>query len=257
MIRLGTSGFSYDDWVGPVYPADLPRRAWLEFYATQFDTVELNVTYYRMPGRKTIDGWILHTPDDFRFSVKAHGSLTHERQDPDYAGFVQALAPLRQSGKLACILAQFPHAFHPTPANEEYLAHLRDGLGEWPVVVEFRDRAWVREATFDRLRKLSLGTCCVDEPALPGLMPPLAVATGPLGYVRFHGRNAARWWEHEQAYERYDYSYRREELEEWLPRLRALEEQTDEVLVYANNHYRGQSVDALRALSQLLSEGEG
>ena len=85
-------------------------------------------------------------------------------------------------------------------------------------------------------------------------MPPLAVATSGLGYVRLHGRNAARWWEHAQAFERYDYTYCRQELEEWIPRLRALEEHSDPVLVYANNHYRGQSVDALRQLSLLLAE---
>jgi uncharacterized protein YecE (DUF72 family) len=254
MIRLGTSGFSYDDWIGPVYPANLPRRSWLGYYAQQFDTLELNVTYYRLPARKTVDGWIDHTPDDFLFSVKAHGSLTHERLDPDFAGFVQAVDPLAQSGKLACVLAQFPHAFHPTPANQEYLAQLRLGLAELPVVVEFRDRAWVSEATFAMLRQLRLGYCCVDEPDLPGLMPPLAVATSGLGYVRLHGRNAAHWWEHAQAFERYDYTYRRQELEEWIPRLRALEEHSDPVLVYANNHYRGQSVDALRQLSLLLAE---
>jgi uncharacterized protein YecE (DUF72 family) len=256
MIRFGTSGFSYDDWVGPVYPADLPRRSWLEFYAQQFDTVELNVTYYRLPAPKTVEGWVAHTPEHFLFAVKAHGSLTHERQDPDFPGFVQAIEPLTQSGKLACVLAQFPHAFHPTPANREYLGQLRSGFGELPVVVEFRDREWVSEATFELLRRQSLGYCCVDEPALRGLMPPLAVATSRLGYVRLHGRNAARWWEHEQAYERYDYTYQRQELEEWIPRLHTLEEASDLVLVYANNHDRGQSVDALRQLSLLLTQAE-
>ncbi|MCJ7512241.1 MAG: DUF72 domain-containing protein [Anaerolineales bacterium] len=255
MIRLGTSGFSYDDWVGPVYPVGLPRRGWLGHYAQQFDTVELNVTYYRLPASKTVEGWVAHTPADFLFTVKAHGSLTHERQAPDFAGFVLSAQPLKESGKLACVLAQFPHAFHPTPDNREYLARLREGLGELPVVIEFRDSAWVSEATFERLRQLDLGYCCVDEPALKGLMPPVAVATSSLGYVRFHGRNAARWWEHEQAFERYDYTYRRDELEEWVPRLRDLEANTSLTLVYANNHYRGQSVDALRQLSLLLADG--
>ncbi|HSB90887.1 MAG TPA: DUF72 domain-containing protein, partial [Anaerolineales bacterium] len=101
MIRLGTSGFSYDDWVGPFYPAELPKRDWLSFYAQQFDTVELNVTYYRVPGRKTVEGWIPKTPGGFLFSVKAPGSLTHERLEPDPAGFLEGISPLTEAGRLA------------------------------------------------------------------------------------------------------------------------------------------------------------
>jgi uncharacterized protein YecE (DUF72 family) len=71
--------------------------------------------------------------------------------------------------------------------------------------------------------------------------------------VRFHGRNAAKWWEHDNAWERYDYTYSDDELREWIPRLRELDGQVPLTLVYANNHYRGQSVDALKALSRLLS----
>jgi uncharacterized protein YecE (DUF72 family) len=94
----------------------------------------------------------------------------------------------------------------------------------------------------------------VDEPQLAGLMPPEARATGPVGYVRFHGRNAQKWWEHEQAWERYDYSYKDYELKEWIPKLRRLEGAAEVVLVYANNHYRSQSVNTLRALRAMLGE---
>lgn len=253
MIRLGTSGFSYDDWIGPVYPPELPRWQWLGHYATLFDTVELNVTYYRHADRKTASGWVQRTPDGFLFAVKAHGSLTHERQDPEVSAFRESLAPLTEQGRLGCVLAQFPHSFHATPQNADYLDALRDHLGGLPVVVEFRDAGWLSEETFERLRRLQLGFCCVDEPQLKGLMPPLAAVTGPLAYVRLHGRNAAKWWEHEKAWERYDYTYRDEELREWVPRLRALEAEAELTLVYANNHYRGQSVEALQALSRLLS----
>ncbi len=255
MIRLGTSGFSYDDWVGPFYPADLPKRDWLGFYAREFDTVELNVTYYRVPDQRTVAGWVERTPPDFLFAVKAHGGLTHERVEPDFTGFVEAMAPLRAGGKLACILAQFPYAFGPTQENWDYLHTLREGLADLPVVVEFRQRGWVREETYARLADMQLGTCCVDEPDLAGLMPGDARRTSPLGYVRFHGRNAEKWWNHKQAWERYDYSYRQEELAEWVPRLRLIERGAEVVLVYANNHYRSQSVDAVRKLRDLLGEG--
>jgi uncharacterized protein YecE (DUF72 family) len=253
VIRLGPSGFSYDDWVGPVYPPGLPRRDWLAFIAAEFSTIELNVTYYRVPGPRTVQGWVDRSPTDYLFSVKAHQSLTHERLEPDFAGFLEGLRPLQESGKLACVLAQFPHSFHPNPATRAYLPRLRQGLADWPVVVEFRDRAWLVEETFALLEEQRLGFCCVDEPALPGLMPPTVRATGPVAYVRLHGRNAAQWWDHEHAWQRYDYSYREEELAEWIPRLRQLDQDRPLTLVYANNHYRGQSLAALKILRNMLA----
>jgi len=254
MIRFGTSGFSYDDWIGPVYPEDLPKKQWLEFYSEEFDTVELNVTYYRVPSAKTAKSWAERTPEGFLFSVKANKSITHERTDPDYAAFRAGIEPLIHSGKLACVLAQFPYSFHPTIENTSYLAKLRDGLSEIPTVIEFRDRAWVSEETFHLLQTLDFGYCAVDEPPLRGLMPPVARASGPVSYVRFHGRNADKWWEHEHAWERYDYTYSDQELREWIPKIHELNERDALVLLYANNHYRGQSIDTIRKLRQMLGE---
>jgi uncharacterized protein YecE (DUF72 family) len=119
-------------------------------------------------------------------------------------------------------------------------------------VVEFRDSAWVSEETFSQLKALSLGFCCVDEPPLKGLMPPVSVSTGPVAYVRFHGRNSERWWKHDHAWERYDYSYQEPELEAWVPRIQTLEAASPLTLVYANNHYKGQSVETIRKLESLL-----
>lgn len=253
MIKLGTSGFSYDDWIGPVYPEDMPRIQWLPFYATQFDTVELNVTYYRVPNLKVVKGWVERTPEHFVFSVKAHRSLTHERKQPDFEAYRKGIAPLIESEKLACILAQFPHSFHPNDANRAYLQSVRNGLADLRVVIEFRDRAWITEETFTLLHDLDLGYCCVDEPRLPGLIPPLAQWSGPLAYVRFHGRNASKWWQHEHAWERYDYTYSDSELAEWVTKIRSLDADAPLTLVYANNHYRGQSVNTLRQLERLLA----
>jgi uncharacterized protein YecE (DUF72 family) len=253
MIRLGTSGFSYDDWIGEVYPEDLPRWQWLSYYASSFNTVELNVTYYRIPEARIIRGWVDRTPEDFLFTIKAHRSLTHERKKPDFQHFSESIEILQTAGKLACILAQFPHSFHPNPNNREYLSRLAEGLEGYPVVVEFRGSDWVNEETFDQLRDLNLGFCCVDEPRLRGLMPPMAVVTGPLAYVRFHGRNEEKWWQHDFGWERYDYTYSEEELKEWVPRIRELNEQAPLTLVYANNHYKGQSVDTLNKLQRMLA----
>lgn len=254
MIRLGTSGFSYDDWIGPVYPADLPRWQWLSYYASEFDTVELNVTYYRVPAWKTVAGWVQKTPQDFLFTVKAHRSLTHERNHPDYQAFLDGIAPLMDGERLACILAQFPYSFKPTEDNRDYLQRMRDGFGETPVVVEFRHADWIQEETFDLLTRLGFGFCCVDEPALDGLMPPTVKVTAAPAYVRFHGRNAAKWWNHEEAWQRYDYTYAAEELAEWLPKIKSLDQQSPLTLVYANNHYKGQSVETMRNLREILAQ---
>ncbi len=252
MIKIGTSGFSYDDWVGPVYPPGLPAREHLAYYAERFPAVELNVTYYRVPGPRTVEGWVRRTPADFLFAVKAFQGLTHERTAPDFAGFLAALTPLVESGRLGCVLAQFPYSFGPTAENRAYLATLRAGFGELPVVVELRNARWATDETFDLLRALALGYCCVDEPRLKGLMPPIAVATGPVAYVRFHGRNAAKWYAHEEAWERYDYTYSASELAEWAPKIRALDAQVPLTFVFFNNHYAGQAVKGARDLGQLL-----
>jgi uncharacterized protein YecE (DUF72 family) len=253
VIHIGTAGFSYKDWRGVVYPPGLPEREWLGFYAGEFDAVELNVTFYRVPAARTVAAWVERTPAGFCFAVKAHRGLTHERDAPDFAGFATAVQPLRAAGKLACVLAQFPQSFHPTPANHDYLARLRAGLAEWPVVVEFRNAKWVSDETFARLRALALGYAAVDEPRLPGLMPPTAAVTGPVGYVRFHGRNARQWHAHTAPWQRYDYDYSEAELREWAPRIRAMAAEAEDTLVIFNNTPRARGVEDARALRALLN----
>lgn len=253
MIRVGSSGFAYKDWVGSFYPKGLPEREWLAYYARAFDTVEVNMTFYRVPAARTTAAWAEQTPSGFTFAVKAWRGLTHERARPDFDSFAAGLQPLAEAGKLACVLAQFPQSFRPTPENTAYLERLREGLAHLPVVVEFRHAAWLGGGTFDRLRALGLGFVAVDEPQLKGLLPPVAAATGPVGYVRFHGRNAERWYQHEHAWQRYDYRYAREELAEWVPKLRTLEAATTQTLVYFNNAWQGQGLENARMLKELLA----
>jgi uncharacterized protein YecE (DUF72 family) len=252
LIRIGTAGFSYTDWRGAFYPPGLPQRAWLAHYATVFDALELNVTYYRVPSAGAVAAWIERTPPGFCFAVKAHRDLTHDRANPDFAGFARAIRPLVEAGKLGCVLAQFPQSFHPTPAQRAYLARLRQGLADLPVVVEFRQARWAVPETFDLLRELGLGWVVVDEPDLPGLLPAVAEVTGPVAYVRFHGRNAAQWHAHTAAWQRYDYDYADAELRAWLPRLSALAAQAEQTFVIFNNTPRAQAVADAQALRVLL-----
>ena len=251
-IRIGTSGWHYPHWVDAFYPQGMPSQDFLPYYTRHFSTVEINNSFYRLPKDETFARWQDTVPEGFLFAVKAFGGITHERTDPDYPGFVEALRPLVDAGKLGCILAQFPNSFRALPENVDYLRRMREGFGDLPLVVEFRNAAWVSEPTFELLRSLNLGYCCVDEPRLRGLMPPVARATGPVAYVRFHGSNAAKWYAHQAAWERYDYTYRPDELGEWVPRLCKLDGAAPLTLVYFNNHYEGQSVRGARDLQQLL-----
>ena len=254
MIYVGTSGYSYADWVGPYYPPDLPKQEWLSFYAQEFQTSELNFTYYRVPNPWTLERIAQKTPGGFLFAVKANQKMTHERKDNEkvFAEFCAALSPLLEADKFGCVLAQFPYSFHNNEQNREYLRVFRERMGELPVVVEFRNREWISPEIFDLLRELSLGFCCVDQPRLKGLIPPIAEATGPVAYVRFHGRNAAKWWQHKEAWERYDYTYTTEELAEWAPKIKSLDEQAETTFAFANNHWQGQAVDTARQLKLLL-----
>ncbi len=256
MVLIGTSGFSYEDWVGTYYPEDLPKRDWLSFYAREFQANEINFSFYRIPSPWTLERMAKKTPEGFLFTVKANQGMTHEREGnkETFEKFRASLRPLLERDKFGCVLAQFPYSFHNNRENRDYLRLFRQRMGDLPVVVEFRSRGWISPDTFELLRELDLGFCCVDLPRLKGLIPPIAEVTSSIAYVRFHGRNAAKWWQHEQAWERYDYSYSEEELREWVPKIKELEEKAESVFVFANNHWRGQAITTARQLKMLLGQ---
>lgn len=260
MIAIGTSGFSYNDWKGYFYPKNINAKDMLEFYAQTFSVVELNYTYYRMPEAKQIEGFIQRTPQNFSFCVKAHKSLTHELNVPvdvirDAAGtFRESMKPLVDHGRLGCVLVQFPWSFKKTIENLDYLRYLKELIPNLPIVVEFRNSQWVEQAVFQLLKSLSFGYCCVDEPRLKGLMPPVAVVTSNIGYIRFHGRNAEKWWKHEQAFERYNYLYSKDELLEWVGKIRGIAKRSDKTFVLFNNHYQGQAAVNAKMMEELLGD---
>lgn len=251
MLYIGTSGFQYDDWVGPYYPEGLPKKDWLAFYAQEFNTLEINFTYYRMPTARTLAGMANKTPDAFVFTIKAAQEMTHarERDAQLFAQFHDALTPLREQHKLGAVLAQFPNSFRAQNASRDYLQWFRAQLRDVPVVVEFRNQEWLTAETFAFLREHGLGFCAVDEP----FFPRVAEVTSGIAYVRFHGRNAQKWWRHEHAYERYDYTYSQVELNEWTPKIQQLNGMAETTFVFANNHYRAQGIDTARQLKLLLA----
>jgi len=225
VIYLGTSGFSYNDWVGPFYPEGMPKREWLRYYARQFNSCEVNATFYTVPKPATLISMANKTGEGFLFVIKANQRMTHEQRDNEdvFKAFAKMVCSLAERGKMGCVLAQFPYGFRFNRKNRDYLEIFRERLADLPIVIEFRNAQWLKQELFDWLRRNELGFCCVDEPQLPDLLAPLAAATSKVAYVRFHGCNAEKWWNHKQAYERYDYSYSPEELADWLPKIRGLD----------------------------------
>lgn len=259
MIYIGTSGYKYADWRGVFYPLEIKDQDLLAFYAQHFPVVELDFTYYQMPGVRTMQGIEKKSPVGFLFCVKANRTMTHQIPPAEevpgvFAQFLSALAPLRQAGKLGCLLAQFPWSFQPSAENLDYLKRFRDLVGEIPLVVEFRHAGWLNQKTYAFLVKERLGYCAVDEPPLKGLIPPLAVVTAPIAYVRFHGRNKEKWWKHKEPWERYNYLYTREELAEWLPRLKKMATQAQQTYVLFNNCHAGHAATNAQMLKAMLLE---
>lgn len=253
-VLVGTSGYSYDDWVGPFYPQGLNKREYLSFYASEFPVVELNFSYYTQPSASTLERMLDKTPEGFRFAIKAHQSLTHNiggDLPKEIERYRQGIQPLVDAGRLAAILLQFPYSFHYTPGNRRHLQRLCQSFADLPKAVEFRGSEWQRNSVYRGLSDVKTTFVNVDEPRLPKLPAPTDVVSSELAYLRFHGRNAANWWMGDNV-SRYDYLYDTEELSEWLPMIERMLAKARLLLVIFNNHSRGQAIQNARQLQGLL-----
>jgi uncharacterized protein YecE (DUF72 family) len=257
-VRIGTCSWADDALVRHWYPRGLPAGERLAWYASHFSTVEVDSTFYRVPDEPMVQGWADRTPPGFVMHVKAFGLMTRhpvrlEQLPPDlregmpldargrvdrprreeravvFREFLGALEPLRRAGKLGGILFQLPPYVVPKPASFDYLEWARDQLGDDEMLVEFRHRDWFAEdRRTDVLRWLEerrMSYVTVDAPRLDRANVPETVvaATGPLAYVRFHGRNAATWNSRGGgAAQRFDHLYEPDELAEWVEPLREL-----------------------------------
>ncbi len=287
-ILVGTSGFSFADWVGPFYPPGMKSGEFLEYYSRHFDIVEVNSTYYRIPHPRVLSQMERKTPAHFRFIVKLNQAMTHERSiDPaTYREFLEVLEPLKAAGKYDGLLAQFPWAFRRGPATLDHLSALRERLPDEPLFVEFRHASWADAAVMPLLRERALGYCAVDEPALPGLMPPVTAVTAADAYVRFHGRNAKNWWARPRGEgasgdrggasggsggapgearevsggargasgDRYDYDYSPAELGEWVKKIGELATQARRTYLFFNNCHAGQAARNAALMKELLRQ---
>jgi uncharacterized protein YecE (DUF72 family) len=287
-VRVGTCSFADDALVRHWYPRGLPAGERLAYYAERFSTVEVDSTFYRIPDAAIVQRWADRTPPGFVLHVKAFGLMTRhpvrlEQLPPDlregmpldargrvdrppraaravvFRAFLDALEPLRQSGKLGGLLFQLPPYVVPKPASFDYLEWARDQVGGDEMLVEFRHRDWFAEDRRAELlgwleaRRMSYVT--VDAPRLAAAGVPLTMVavTGPLAYVRFHGRNAATWSRRGgSAAERFDYLYGRDELAGWVEPLRELAASAEQTFAFFNNNNQTSGVAQAPAGAALL-----
>lgn len=245
--RIGTQGWSYQDWVGPFYREGARSPDWLELYAQQFDTVELDTTFYRAPGPKLVRGWDEKTPDGFLFAAKLPRAITHdamlENSADELHHFLRSMEPLGE--KLGPMLAQLPPQFHRDAQTfatlKQFVASLPDGF---QFAIEFRHRSWLRPDVYALLAERGVAFCMVDL----FYMPKVYEVTAPFAYVRWLGeRSKIEQVDHVQI-------DRRRELIDWSAILKErVADKVSRVYAYVNNHYSGHSPANVRQLHLLLN----
>ena len=239
-VRIGCSGWNYKHWRERVYPQGLPPRRWLDHYATLFDTVEVNATFYRLPTRKAVAGWVEQSPRGFLFAVKASRYLTHIKRltalGPGVELYYERIEPLVRSPKMGPVLWQLPPTFR---RDDERLAHALERLPPGRHCFEFRDASWFAPDVYEILRAWNAALVIGDNPSRPYQTHEL---TADWTFLRFHygsrGRNG---------------NYSERELEEWARRIERWRATVD-VYAYFNNDWEGYAVRNGLSLRAKLGE---
>lgn len=262
-ILIGTSGWSYDDWVGPFYPREMANKKGERFtyYTRYFNTVEINSTFYRPPGEFQVNSWLKKAPKGFEYSVKMPQLVTHKALvDGNLENAISwatsfektCVELLANANLLGCTLLQLSPFFKN---SNEALSNLKDLLDSLPTyehdyAVEFRHTSWLNESkneldceVLEALRERNVANVLLDGPG----QPVTKEETANHAYIRFHGRNADIWYsqdkeEEDHRHNRYDYLYDRKQLETWVPRINEAAEKSEKVLVFLNNHFGGKAV---------------
>lgn len=267
---------------GRFYPSpSLSAEARLRYYASQFPIVEVDSPYYALPSERTSGLWVKRTGDNFIFDIKAFRLFTQHPTSPaslprdirqalppkigdknslyyrdlpedllqeTWHRFQQALLPLDSSGKLGVVLFQFPPWFYYGERQCSYILSCQQNLPQYTIAIEFRHNSWLNEKNIEHtlsfLRRHNLPFVCVDEPqGFPSSVPPLAAATSDIALVRFHGRNRETWEKKDIGpAERFNYRYTREELAEWVPRIKELAAKTHQLHILFNNCHQDKAV---------------
>jgi uncharacterized protein YecE (DUF72 family) len=249
-IWIGTSGYSYSDWVGPFYAPGTRPDQMLAFYSHRFPLVELNFTFYRLPSVHQLARLSDKTPANFQFLVKLPKTISHDGSDGDLPAFRQAVDELQDRGRLLGLLCQFPQAFHRLPDSQRRVERLARDLGSYGLAVEFRHSSWFAPDIAPWLQQRNVDLVAVDAPNLPDLYPSGLVQSTRRVYVRFHSRHAGRWYQSDKL--RYDYDYSDTQMSEWITALAAASGRAERALVLFNNCYRSQAVQNARRMRELV-----
>lgn len=218
-VHIGCSGYNYKDWRGKFYPEKMAQKNWLEFYASVFDTVEINNTFYKFPRENTLNEWRDKVPSNFKFTLKGHRYITHRKKlkevDRSISEFQDLTRFLKQT--MGCFLWQLPGNLH---RNDEKLNQFCQALdGRRKNVIEFRHESWFHEEVYAILRENKVICCSISSPDFPEEM----IVTHKTGYLRFHGKGK-NW---------YDYLYSDQELKEWYRQIQKTD--LEEIFIYFNN----------------------
>jgi len=258
-LLIGTSGYDYPDWQGLFYPPEIHRADYLSYYATQFNSVELNGTYYKMPPPQQMLRMIERTSGKVKFSVKAFQGITHAEDKSQFqklaADFKRSLEPMLNDNLLLCTLLQFPQSFHYEKNERLYLDMLLKELSEIPVVIEMRNVQWQNDRVYNALRERNIGWCITDNPTLKNLPKLDYITTSNIAYIRFHGRNSDMWYKGDNV-SRYDYLYSDTELKTFTNPILELLKNTHLVQLFFNNHAKAQAVVNARKIQLLMSEAQ-
>jgi uncharacterized protein YecE (DUF72 family) len=295
MIRIGTCSWAEKTLItsGEFYPqksASAEER--LKHYASFFDTVEVDSTYYAMPAASATKLWAERTPDNFVFHVKAYGALTGHGIDPKTlpkdlreglpaeekgkgtiylkepellqtvsGRFAESLMPLQTAGKLGLLVFQFPPWFTYKTSHLDFILRCRERMGDLPLAVEFRHGSWLtaaRAATvFAFLRGNGITHIAADEPQYGSLatVPFLPEVTTDIAYLRLHGRNTENWLKRGiETSLRYDYLYSDDELREFADPIKEMDMKTKMTFVMFNNCHGGFAIRNALRMAELLKK---
>ena len=258
VIRIGPAGWSYTDWEGTVYPPHGSRFDHLAYLSSFFNTIEINSPFYRIPPPTHSKSWTrrVSSNPDFKFTTKVFRGFTHEEAQlgaEEIKAFRNYLDPLVDADRLGAVLLQYPWSFKNTPESQEKLEKLFRAFDGYPLALEVRHGSFQNEEFVRFLEDHNVAWVNVDQPLFHESVKPAEITSGPLAYVRLHGRNYEKWFAHNETWERYNYLYSPEELAPWVERIREMA-RGKEAYVITNNHFRGQAIVNAADLQEALGQ---
>lgn len=254
LVRIGTAGYAYAEWVGGFYPRGTTQHDMLPYYATRFAAVEINSSFYRPPTREQVAKVARRSPADFGFALKVPKSVSHEFAPDDLPAFKVAADHLAGTGKLLGLVLQFAESFRNTAGGRAWAVRVGEALRPHRVAVEFRHRSWDAPNLQEWMEHVRMDLVSVSVPDLPTLFPPgLRVANRRI-YARLHSENAANWYKDGKL--RYNFDYPEPALRMWADGLKraAAADLADEALVFFNNCVTTQAIENARRLRDLLAD---